>query len=152
MTQPPLNSAITSPITRVAFQRPGAPSAPFRAVLIGVLVLFVVHIGFNLFAPVSPELRTAVHDVLVVVEGLAASAVLFYAAKRAACYDRQRALAWGLLGAATTSYMLGDAIWTVIEVVLKQDPFPSLADVGYLPITRSSSLVSCCCPPAASRV
>jgi signal transduction histidine kinase len=133
MTQPPLNSAITSPITRVAFQRPGAPSAPFRAVLIGVLVLFVVHIGFNLFAPVSPELRTAVHDVLVVVEGLAASAALFYAAKRAACYDRQRALAWGLLGAATTSYMLGDAIWTVIEVVLKQDPFPSLADVGYLP-------------------
>jgi signal transduction histidine kinase len=122
----------TPPIAPTAFSITNLPRA-FRLTLMGVIALFVAHVGFDLFAPVSADLRIAVHDVLVVLEGAAASAALFYAAKCSAPYSRRHALAWGLLGAATTSYMLGDAIWTVIEVGLKQDPFPSLADAGYLP-------------------
>ncbi len=122
----------TPPIAPTAFSITNLPRA-FRLTLMGVLALFGAHVGFYLFAPVNAGLRVAVHDVLVVLEGVAASAALFYAAKCSSPYSMRYALAWGLLGAATTSYMLGDAIWTVIEVWLRQDPFPSLADAGYLP-------------------
>ena len=106
----------------------------FRASLVGALVVLVVHVGFIMLAPVSTDLRTAVHDVLVVIEGALASIALFYAARRSAQYSKRLGLAWLLLGIATTSYMIGDAIWTVIEVGLGQsDLFPSLADAGYLP-------------------
>ena len=68
-----------------------------------------------------------------VVEGALASVALFYAAKRSARYSRRLGLAWLLLAIASTSYMIGDAIWTVIEVVLGQsDLFPSLAEMRAL--------------------
>ncbi len=38
---------------------------------------------------------------------------------------------WLLLALATTSFALGDIAWTVIELVLGLDPYPSLADLFY---------------------
>lgn len=39
---------------------------------------------------------------------------------------------WLLLALATTSFALGDIVWTVIELVLGQDPYPSAADLFYV--------------------
>jgi diguanylate cyclase (GGDEF)-like protein len=40
--------------------------------------------------------------------------------------------AWRRLAIAFSCWWAGDVIWFVYEVVLRQEPFPSLADVGYL--------------------
>jgi hypothetical protein len=40
--------------------------------------------------------------------------------------------AWRLLGAACLSWGLGQVVWTYFELVAKTDPFPSLADLGFL--------------------
>jgi diguanylate cyclase (GGDEF)-like protein len=40
--------------------------------------------------------------------------------------------AWRRLAIAFGCWWVGDLVWCVYEVVLNQDPFPSLADVGYL--------------------
>ena len=41
-------------------------------------------------------------------------------------------LGWTLLGASALAWGIGDAIWTYYELVLKTEPFPSLADLGFL--------------------
>ena len=43
---------------------------------------------------------------------------------------------WRFFAAGVSSFFLGDLTWTYLEMVLKIDPFPSLADVFYcgLPI------------------
>ena len=40
--------------------------------------------------------------------------------------------AWRLITAAYLCWCVGDAVWAVYEVGLRQQPFPSLADGGYL--------------------
>jgi hypothetical protein len=40
--------------------------------------------------------------------------------------------AWMLLAAALLANSLGEAVWAVLEIVFHEDPFPSLADIGYL--------------------
>ncbi len=53
--------------------------------------------------------------------------------------------AWSLIGGATLSWGLGQAVWTWYESILGHDvPFPSLADVGYLgmiPLTAAGLLM-----------
>lgn len=39
---------------------------------------------------------------------------------------------WLLLALAATSFAVGDIVWTVIELGLGQDPYPSAADLFYL--------------------
>src|SRR2546423_587963 len=42
-------------------------------------------------------------------------------------------LAWALLGASAFAWAAGEAVWSFIEIILvRQVPFPSLADVGFL--------------------
>ena len=45
---------------------------------------------------------------------------------------KRRRIAWRLISLATFSFMLGDVIWLVLENGLGLQPFPSVADVGYL--------------------
>ena len=40
--------------------------------------------------------------------------------------------AWFILGLAVAAQTLGDSIWFYLEVILQQQPFPSLADAFYL--------------------
>jgi diguanylate cyclase (GGDEF)-like protein len=66
--------------------------------------------------------------VLVLAASGAAGGVL---AARAA--TGRRRWGWGAMAAASASWALGQAVWTVLEDVLAvTTPFPSLADVGYL--------------------
>ena len=117
-----------------SIQKSPLSPAIFRLAFFGTLILFAAHMSVITALPLRTDLRIAIHDVMVVIEGALASAALFYAAKRSARHSRRLGLAWMLLAIATLSYMIGDAIWTVIEVVQGQsDLFPSLADAGYLP-------------------
>ncbi|NYB51251.1 MAG: PAS domain S-box protein [Methanobacteriaceae archaeon] len=40
--------------------------------------------------------------------------------------------AWLFLTLAQFSYLVGDVIWSILEMGLRTEPFPSIADVGYI--------------------
>lgn len=99
------------------------------AILSAVLVVFIV---FIFLSTKDPEHRTLLSDILGPAVDIVAAASLFAAARSALKRSRRRALAWATLGLAMLCYAAGDSIWTVLELVLKESPFPSLADVFYL--------------------
>jgi PAS domain S-box-containing protein len=70
-----------------------------------------------------------IKDLFVTMTSGLAAAVLFYTARRLAGRARK---AWIMIAAAVLFNTLGDLSWSVIEVVLHQNPFPSVADIGYL--------------------
>ena len=70
-----------------------------------------------------------VDDVIFIITNGLAAACLLYAARRSIGRSRS---AWMVLAVAQIANTLGEALWTVIEVGLHQNPFPSLADVGFL--------------------
>ncbi len=78
------------------------------------------------------SLRVIIVDLLLPVEGALAVAALAYAAHRSASHSRRLRDAWGILVLAYVAWTLGDVVWAIIEIVLRQDPFPSVADGLYL--------------------
>ncbi len=61
---------------------------------------------------------------------LAAAAACYLASQRAG--DERRRRGWLLLGASAASWGLGQAVWVYYDLIVNTEPFPSLADVGYL--------------------
>lgn len=49
-----------------------------------------------------------------------------------AAFDPTLRRAWLILGLCSFSNFIGDAVWSYTEIVLKESPFPSAADVFYL--------------------
>ena len=95
----------------------------------------VLGTAFLIAAPYSGFLtdwaRTIVSDLGPVVLGLVATLTALRVASRPGVEDAHRK-AWRRLAVAFAAWWAGDVIWFVYEVVLRQAPFPSLADVGYL--------------------
>jgi two-component sensor histidine kinase len=58
--------------------------------------------------------------------------LLFQVAWQTPSSKRQERMAWFFIAIAHSSYMLGDAIWAFLEIVLEQKPYPSIADALYL--------------------
>ena len=46
--------------------------------------------------------------------------------------DSRLRRAWFILGLAVAAQTLGDSIWFYLEVILRQQPFPSIADIFYI--------------------
>ena len=70
-----------------------------------------------------------VDDMIFIITNGLAAACLLYAARRSV---GRSSSAWMVLAVAQIANTLGEALWTVIEVGFHQNPFPSLADVGFL--------------------
>jgi signal transduction histidine kinase len=109
----------------------------FRRALVAsaaVTVVFVLWIELQIG---GRWVTTAFSDVVQSIVPLAAAGACFHAARRAP-YGFGRAWtaalrrSWRLLGAACLSWGLGQVVWTYFEVIAKTDPFPSLADLGFL--------------------
>ncbi|MGK2867789.1 MAG: diguanylate cyclase domain-containing protein, partial [Mycobacterium sp.] len=73
---------------------------------------------------------------LPVVDDAISVALAAYAIARAAIAagsaDGPVRLAWGILATALVAWTIGDAIWLVYDVVLREPPSPSPADLFYL--------------------
>ena len=95
-----------------------------------LLVYGVALTVLTLTQPFSEFTFLAISDVAGVVPPIAAGALALFAAQRSALQVR---LAWRFIGVGCLLWGLGESIWTVYEVVLRDEvPFPSFADVGYL--------------------
>jgi signal transduction histidine kinase len=60
---------------------------------------------------------------------IAAGGVCFRVMRR---YEGRYRLGWAFLGTAAISWGLGSAAWTFLEHILHIEPFPSVADIGFL--------------------
>jgi diguanylate cyclase (GGDEF)-like protein len=76
------------------------------------------------------EVTRAFSDIAIGVAAVAAGVACMYAARRHAGWPGR---GWLLLGIGMLFWALGEAIWTVYEVVFRLEvPFPSIADTQYL--------------------
>ena len=78
----------------------------------------------------SPDQRQAVSDLAFLPAGALASAVAWLAARRS--LDGAARRAWQRLALAFLLWWAADAAWAWMELVLDRQPFPSVADAGYL--------------------
>ena len=119
-------------------------SAPWRRLLwamgvaaaLTVAVAVWLHYGFG-----GPGITTAMDDLVQAVVPLGVAVVCWRASRR---HSGRARSAWVLLGAACLSWGIGQVIWTVYEVVLHLNPFPSLADpffLGMIPLAAAGLLL-----------
>lgn len=103
------------------------PKAAHVAAVAGVLLAaFTVWIVGGLSQGTT---LAALSDVVLLLVTLPAIVFSILAAR--AARGRVR-LAWTVLSVGTVSWGIGQALWTYYELIVKQAPFPSLADVAYL--------------------
>ena len=108
------------------------------AVFAAVAVQYGAHVG-------GPSVDRFVNNWLYDVVGVAAGLTCVLRGLTA----RERA-AWIWIGAGVLAWTAGDIYWTVALETVKNPPYPSLADVGYLGLypPPSSSASRCSCASA----
>ena len=101
----------------------------------GVLALVaVLAVAFALWSFAgfgSARQRTVVSDLALLPVSLIV-AVLAWRTSGHPTLDVATARAWRRVGYAFLAYWLGEVQWTWFEVVRREEPFPSTADIGYL--------------------
>ncbi len=81
-----------------------------------------------LLSPGSPKTAAAVSNWGLIVAALTGASAAFWRAHR----TREQRTAWILLGAGALSWGSGQTTWTIYELLGREVPMPSYADVGYL--------------------
>jgi len=89
----------------------------------------VILLWITLLPPLSGRADLAVSDSLGLLPPFIAGALAIASGQNSAHHTRA---GWRLLGLGCLAWGAGDTTWAVYEVILQQNPFPSLADVGYL--------------------
>jgi two-component system, sensor histidine kinase PdtaS len=100
-----------------------------------IILVFFIIISFAAILIVlsdDPTPRTIFGDLAAPIIEFLVIIVLFHAAKQASDQGRRVQIAWSLILAAFLSYIIGDIIWAVLELVLNENLFPSVADIFYL--------------------
>jgi len=100
----------------------------FRTAVILSAVIVLLHLTLVVLSKSNEGLLQIEDGFVTTISGLATVA-LFYAAHLSVGRVRK---AWIMIAIAMLFNTLGDLSWSVVETVLHQNPFPSVADVGYL--------------------
>lgn len=100
------------------------------AVILSLLVLVASFIGC--VAIKDAHTKVIFSDVFSPVINSFATLGLFLAARHSASISKRLGTAWYLIAFAQLAYTIGDVSWTVIELGLKQSPFPSFSDAWYI--------------------
>jgi len=98
--------------------------------LVGVLAVMLVYVTTLLLADPA---KTVVSDLGEFAIVLAAAVVVFRTVARLTPGEPLRTR-WMLVAAGVGLFAAGDAVWSVLEVFLGQNPFPSSADPFYLAV------------------
>lgn len=106
---------------------PTARLLPAAGVALSLTAIFAAWIGWRIG---GPSTTLYVDDIATVGAALAASLLCLHAAGRQVGALRR---SWWLLGAACASWTLGEVLWAIHDLVLRDTaPVPSWADLGYL--------------------
>ena len=100
----------------------------FRIAVILAVSIVAAHLAVLAFVE-DQETMLLISDVITTTTAGLAAACLLYAARHQEGRSRK---AWTVLAIAMTFDAFGEGSRAIIEVVFHQNPFPSIADVGYL--------------------
>jgi len=100
----------------------------FRTTVILAAIIALLHLTLAALSDGKESILPIKDGFTTITSGLAA-AVLTYTAHRSAGRSKK---AWTMIAAAMWFNTFGELSWSIIEVVLHQNPFPSVADIGYL--------------------
>jgi len=102
----------------------------YLACIYSILVLGI-HLAVA-FLVADQQQRTILMDEISPIIDVLTCVTLFIAAKQSITRSKRLAWAWATIGLAMFCYALGDFVWAILEVGLKLQPFPSIADGFYL--------------------
>jgi signal transduction histidine kinase len=102
-------------------------SAAVVAVLLFAVHTFVLQVATGL----DPFVRSVLDNGFLISAGILATLLLHTAWREASREKRAMTTALLFFTLAQFMYLLGDVVWAVSEVILKEDPFPSLGDAGF---------------------
>ena len=102
-----------------------------RALIALLTVEIVAFLAWSAIRPGDELAMVAVADLAFFPPALAA---IFVAWRiwRSRTHDPRTRRAWAFVGLACASYGAGAIAWTWFELVLHENPFPSIADIGFL--------------------
>jgi diguanylate cyclase (GGDEF)-like protein len=100
------------------------------ASLSAVVLVYAAFVVWFLTNDATATQQTAVADLTYVLVGVLVTWLAWAAHAHASASRARRG--WALFAAAMGARVLADASWFWLEVVRHQQPFPSVADVGYL--------------------
>jgi diguanylate cyclase (GGDEF)-like protein/PAS domain S-box-containing protein len=90
----------------------------------------LLYLGWQLFRWGGPDLELVIADAAFLPLGILGVGFALLAARHAR--ERAGRRAWIVIALAFGAYLAGDALWFWLEVVLGTQPYPSIADAGYL--------------------
>lgn len=117
-------------------RRPGI-DVIFAALMVAYGALYL---GWQVFRWGGPDLELVINDASMIPLGVLGVAFALRAARHARTAAARRA--WLLISLAFAAFCVGDVAWFYLEVVLATQPYPSIADVGYLAFYPSYSSAS----------
>ena len=100
----------------------------FRSAVLLAGAIATLHLLLLIFGEGNGSLLP-LKDVFLILSSALAAAAMLYAAQRSESRSKK---AWIVFAAALLLNTLGEILWAAIEVVLQDNPFLTLADVGYL--------------------
>ncbi|MFM9034603.1 MAG: putative bifunctional diguanylate cyclase/phosphodiesterase [Mycobacterium sp.] len=117
-----------------------APTPSTRRVAVAAAVVFAVFTGWLLSGVSQGYALKAIDDIALVAVSVPALVFAVLAAR--STQGRLRA-GWSCLAAGLTVWTIAEVLWTYYELVLREVPFPSLADVFFLlfPIGAGAALL-----------
>jgi signal transduction histidine kinase/DNA-binding response OmpR family regulator len=126
------NSIVMATISLLGHRGSDHGLTPQLRIMFGVAAaLLAADLGMTLFLQESGP-RTLMLYSVQTAECLFAALAARMAAKVTQATNKQLARAWRFFGAGMLVYGIGNGIWLVVDCILGLEPFPSLADVGYL--------------------
>jgi diguanylate cyclase (GGDEF)-like protein len=98
---------------------------------IALLSLMIANLAIIFFMP-ETWFKIVLSDVLFPLTNLVVVILLLIAAQHSTAQSQKLAAAWRILAAAQFSYVVGDVIWSVIEISHGEYSSPSSADFFYI--------------------
>ena len=108
------------------------PWISVKNIFIIALILLICSIFITMFLRNDSTLRMFFGDLFPILIDFLVVLTLFYATIRSVNYGKRVQIAWMFIALAFSFYMVGDIIWAILELVIHQRPFPSIADLFYL--------------------
>lgn len=106
---------------------------PFISFNNAIIIALIILISFmSVLLLNDSSLKIVFSDLISPIIAILVALSLFYAAKISGKQHRRVQIAWMILGIAVLFYVMGDIMWAFMELILHQQPFPSVADVFYL--------------------
>jgi diguanylate cyclase (GGDEF)-like protein len=109
----------------------GHPIHIFYLAVLFIAIFLAIDLAVNLLLT-DEQQRIVYSDVIAPVIDFLACAALFIAARQSIVKSRRLGIAWGMIALSALVFALGDMTWAILELGLREPPFPSLADVFYL--------------------